>query len=192
MSNKISGGKGDKLNPKSIDQHELKIGIKHEMEHTKDVSIAKEIALDHLAENPKYYTELKKAGIDEIKRMQKLAGINELEINNPRINISAELEEYQEKYIMYFINFEGFDYEFIGYCEEYRNYHDVRVVYDPIIGYNNDGFSKHKEIINKIINSPKYKYFTYERMDNMIYIYIPINKIRFKPGESPEELIKND
>lgn len=62
MLNKILGGKGDKLNPKSIDQHELKIGIKHEMEHTKDASIAKEIALDHLAENPKYYTELKKAG----------------------------------------------------------------------------------------------------------------------------------
>jgi len=35
-------------------------GIKVEMEHTEDVEIAKEIAMDHLAEDPNYYTKLKK------------------------------------------------------------------------------------------------------------------------------------
>lgn len=85
MLNKLPGGKGDKLNPKYVDQNELKMGIKHEMEHTKSASIAQEIALDHLAENPKYYSDLNQSGIDEIERMQKLAGIqaNELGINNP-------------------------------------------------------------------------------------------------------------
>lgn len=61
----LPGGKGDKIDPKSIDKEELKKGIKHEKEHTSDVKIAMEIALDHLAEDPKYYTNLSKAGIYE-------------------------------------------------------------------------------------------------------------------------------
>ena len=40
---------------------ELKMGIKHEMsEHTNDKMIAMRIALDHLVENPYYYTQMKK------------------------------------------------------------------------------------------------------------------------------------
>jgi 8-oxo-dGTP pyrophosphatase MutT (NUDIX family) len=57
---KLPGGKGDKLKPEDVDQDELKRGIDVEMEHTKDRSIAMEIALDHLAEDPKYYTKLAK------------------------------------------------------------------------------------------------------------------------------------
>ena len=37
------------------------MGIKIEMEHTNDKKLATEIATDHLKENPKYYTKLKKA-----------------------------------------------------------------------------------------------------------------------------------
>jgi len=44
---------------------ELERGIKVEMEHTDDVTIAKKIAMDHLAENPKYYSELKISGIEK-------------------------------------------------------------------------------------------------------------------------------
>jgi len=44
---------------------ELQMGIKVEMEHTSDREIAKEIALDHLYEDPKYYTKL--ADIEESK-----------------------------------------------------------------------------------------------------------------------------
>ncbi len=39
---------------------QLNLGIKVEMEHTKDKVIAKEIAMDHLWEDPKYYSKLKK------------------------------------------------------------------------------------------------------------------------------------
>ena len=39
---------------------ELEKGIKTEMEHTGSKSIAKEIAMDHLFEDPKYYTKLTK------------------------------------------------------------------------------------------------------------------------------------
>jgi len=48
-----------------VDQEELKKGIKVEMEHTKDRIKAEEIALDHLQEDPKYYTKLDKAGLEE-------------------------------------------------------------------------------------------------------------------------------
>jgi hypothetical protein len=39
---------------------QLKIGIKTEQEHTSHLDIAREIALDHLGEDPRYYTKLRK------------------------------------------------------------------------------------------------------------------------------------
>lgn len=65
LEDKIPGGKGDKLDPKNVDKEELKNGMKHEMEHTDDPKKAMEIALDHLSEDPNYYTNLSKAGIKE-------------------------------------------------------------------------------------------------------------------------------
>lgn len=51
----IQGGKGDKLSPNMVDKEQLAKGIKIEMEHTNDIDLATEIALDHLAEDPNYY-----------------------------------------------------------------------------------------------------------------------------------------
>ena len=53
-------GLADKMNVTVKDVHpeELIMGIKIEMEHTKDREFAKEIALDHLAEIPDYYSRL--------------------------------------------------------------------------------------------------------------------------------------
>lgn len=48
---------------------QLKKGIKVEMEHTNDKDLAKEIAMDHLWEDPKYYQKLKKIeGKEQIVR----------------------------------------------------------------------------------------------------------------------------
>ena len=47
-----------------INPSELAMGIKVEMEHTNDMEVAKKIAIDHLAENPHYYSDLKSSGID--------------------------------------------------------------------------------------------------------------------------------
>lgn len=55
---KLKGGKGDKLTPDQVNYYEFKKGWKHELEHTDDIDKAKEIALDHLAEDPMYYTRL--------------------------------------------------------------------------------------------------------------------------------------
>jgi hypothetical protein len=41
-------------------QKELDVGIDVEKEHTKDKTTAKTIAMDHLFEDPKYYTKLAK------------------------------------------------------------------------------------------------------------------------------------
>jgi hypothetical protein len=47
---------------------QLDKGIKVEMEHTDDRQTAKEIAMDHLAEDPNYYTKLKR--IEEAKKVE--------------------------------------------------------------------------------------------------------------------------
>jgi hypothetical protein len=52
------------LHPNQIHPSELRMGIKVELEHTDELDKAKKIALDHLAENPYYYTALKLAGVE--------------------------------------------------------------------------------------------------------------------------------
>jgi len=53
-------GLSDKENvtKKDVNPDELRMGLKIEMEHTEDPNQALEIALDHLAEIPDYYTRL--------------------------------------------------------------------------------------------------------------------------------------
>jgi hypothetical protein len=60
----INEGKGKELHPNQIHPSELRMGIKVELEHTDVLDKAKKIALDHLAENPFYYTALKLAGVE--------------------------------------------------------------------------------------------------------------------------------
>ena len=52
------------LHPNQIHPQELRMGIKVELEHTDSLDKAKKIALDHLAENPFYYTALQLSGIE--------------------------------------------------------------------------------------------------------------------------------
>ena len=47
-----------------VDADELLIGTAHELEHTDDPEEAERIALDHLAEDPQYYSRLAACGID--------------------------------------------------------------------------------------------------------------------------------
>ena len=58
FEDELSGGFADKKSPDDFDQEQLKMGIEVEMEHTGDPDLAKEIAMDHLAEIPDYYTRL--------------------------------------------------------------------------------------------------------------------------------------
>jgi hypothetical protein len=60
---KLKGGVGDNTPTNQVDANQLSIGVQVEMEHTNDLDIAKEIAMDHLTEDPEYYTKLIKAGL---------------------------------------------------------------------------------------------------------------------------------
>lgn len=55
---RLPGGIGDKTTPEDVDPEQLRKGIEVEMEHTTDRMLATEIALDHLTEDPEYYTKL--------------------------------------------------------------------------------------------------------------------------------------
>lgn len=55
----LVGGEGDGKGDAEFPADALAKGVKHEMEHTNDPAVAKEIAKDHLAEDPKYYEKLK-------------------------------------------------------------------------------------------------------------------------------------
>jgi 2'-5' RNA ligase/GNAT superfamily N-acetyltransferase len=85
-SDNIQGGKGDeksiedliniyveKLNKPydivaKVINKQIQMGIQTEMEHTNSEELAKEIAIDHITENPLYYSKLKKSGLaDELK-----------------------------------------------------------------------------------------------------------------------------
>lgn len=56
---KIPGGLSDKKKPSDFDKAKLAEGVKVEMEHTSDRSIAISIAMDHLTEDTNYYQKLK-------------------------------------------------------------------------------------------------------------------------------------
>ncbi len=69
----IPGGYATGKSPDDFDQEQIKMGIEIEMEHTDDPEKAKEIAMDHLMEDPEYYTKLKKmeaGACDEEKEPQ--------------------------------------------------------------------------------------------------------------------------
>lgn len=51
-------GKHNDTPDSEFDSEQLAMGIKSELEHTNNKTIAKSIAKDHLSEDPKYYTHL--------------------------------------------------------------------------------------------------------------------------------------
>lgn len=68
-SNKLAGGKGDAKDISAFSSKEVEMGLKVEMEHTKDAQVAKEIVADHLSEDPSYYSKLKGSGLaDELEK----------------------------------------------------------------------------------------------------------------------------
>ena len=76
---RIKGGVGDEKTPSDFPKKYIEQGMKVEMEHTNDPILAKEIAIDHLTEFPKYYTELAKMEEKLKKDMKKKHGKK----NNP-------------------------------------------------------------------------------------------------------------
>lgn len=59
----------------NIDPQQLKMGMEVEKEHTQDEALATKIAMDHLKEDPKYYSKLKAAGLEECGDMDEPTGV---------------------------------------------------------------------------------------------------------------------
>ncbi len=59
----LPGGKADGRKPSDFDPDELQRGTREELEHTANVHVAQEIAMDHLVKDPYYYTKRKGASL---------------------------------------------------------------------------------------------------------------------------------
>lgn len=108
--NKLKGGLSDKMSLTDISKKhkislenlkdQLKKGQKVEKEHTKDSLKAKEIAMDHLSEDPKYYTKLKKIEAKETTGSD-ASGSFEAGLNTPiikrKITTIPNSKEYGKK-----------------------------------------------------------------------------------------------
>ncbi len=55
---RIPGGLASGRRPEDFDPVQLRKGTLVELEHTDDVEVAQEIAMDHLVEDPAYYIKL--------------------------------------------------------------------------------------------------------------------------------------
>lgn len=60
VEDELPGGAADDMPDQNFDPIQLEIGIEHELEHTGDRNIAKNIAKDHLTEDPNYYRKIQK------------------------------------------------------------------------------------------------------------------------------------
>jgi len=86
---KAKGGLAAGKKPADFDQVQLKMGMKVEMEHTDSKEKAQKIAMDHLVEDPKYYTKLAQMEAKKSKAVKAKAGKTEQAIRrflekNPR------------------------------------------------------------------------------------------------------------
>jgi len=112
FEDKIPGGLAGGMGLTDIAKHhnvsvdvlvdEFKKGISVEMEHTTDREIAKEIALDHLYEDPKYYTKLASVeeGLGHGYPDQKWMDEHDKEIKKLRKKFDKEKLQYNEPYAL--------------------------------------------------------------------------------------------
>ena len=70
---------------------DLKKGMKVEMEHTTDVNVAKEIAFDHLYEDPKYYDKLAKMEAESITEVAAGLYRGKIKIGGNPVDVEVEL-----------------------------------------------------------------------------------------------------
>ena len=85
---KLPGGVGDRTPTDQIDPIQLSTGIQIEMEHTNDTGVAQSIAMDHLTEDPKYYSKLVAAGLASEFKPSTGSGLGD---TNQRINDTSRV-----------------------------------------------------------------------------------------------------
>jgi len=101
----IPGGLADDYDVIDFDKDALEAGAKVEMEHTKDSNMAREIAMDHLSEDPEYYKKLKQIeGIcDSLEEERYYESDPEIIIAKVAKKYNVHKDEVQEHYYSRYI-----------------------------------------------------------------------------------------
>src|SRR3972149_2345394 len=80
-ADKVPGGLADDKSPSDFPSGQLAKGIKVELEHTDSKTLAREIAMDHLTENRKYYDYLKEME-DKAETEKEASGTHDLDYSD--------------------------------------------------------------------------------------------------------------
>lgn len=109
MEDKLPGGKGDNRPDSDFDAKWLAAGIKVESEHTEDPAVAKEIAKDHLTEDPLYYKKLRKieksmdAQISLFKSIQGIVSLTKAAIDTGKeaaaVRLLSRYDNHEDKQV---------------------------------------------------------------------------------------------
>lgn len=98
ITDKIKGGLADSVPDGKFNLVSLLKGIKVEMEHTSDKSIAKEIAKDHLSEDPLYYDKIKTLNLESILREDYDNSVDVSKYKSYIINVETNYTRYYRKF----------------------------------------------------------------------------------------------
>lgn len=168
FENILVGGKGDETQTKDVNKDELKVGVAVEKEHVKDGKIAKEIALDHLTEDPKYYSQLIYSGLanekDALDIAKKLGW---------KLHESVANQEVKDKLVRKLLSFGG-----SGFIQAYMEYKDSeifkkildegKIYYDKVLVASMGGIDSDKRVAEKFrrLNKRGFKIIIGYALDN--------------------------
>lgn len=88
----IPGGLADENKPEDFDPEQIRMGIEIEKEHTADPEKAREIAMDHLKEDPEYYTHLKKMEMENESKIRESKSDKSMQLTNSLLNLLGTKE----------------------------------------------------------------------------------------------------
>jgi hypothetical protein len=87
----LPGGKADNMPDADFDKKKLEHAKKHEMEHTSNPAIAKEVAKDHLLEDSNYYKKIEK--IEKLSKLMKAATVRTTMGHESNANVTTPAAE---------------------------------------------------------------------------------------------------
>lgn len=87
----LPGGQADNMPDADFNKKKLEHAKKHEMEHTSNPAIAKEVAKDHLVEDENYYKKIEK--IEKLSRLLKHATVRTTMGHESNANVTTPAAE---------------------------------------------------------------------------------------------------
>jgi hypothetical protein len=87
----LPGGKADSMSDAAFNKKKLNHAKKHEMEHTTNPAIAKEVAKDHLVEDENYYKKIEK--IEKLSALLKISTVRTVMGHESNANVTTPAAE---------------------------------------------------------------------------------------------------